>query len=152
MAVGFSVRARQLAAFHTFLDERLAAVLTMPDAADLVPEGTWAVSGATAEVARHVERLAPFGVGNEEPVLVLHRARVVRAERVGREAGSIRTSVEDEAGGPLKTRSSGRRRGAGGGVAGSGRGAAATSGGHLWAQEWNGSVSPCWVIQRQPVA
>ncbi len=72
----------------------------MPSAADLIVEGTLAVSGATTEVARHLERLAPFGAGNEEPTLVLHRARVVRADRVGREANSIRAFVEGEGGGP----------------------------------------------------
>ncbi|MFL5251408.1 MAG: single-stranded-DNA-specific exonuclease RecJ [Rhodopila sp.] len=84
MAAGFSLQADQLDAFHAFLDERLAAAAAMPSAADLVVEGTLAVSGATTEVARHLEQLAPFGAGNEEPTLVLHRARVVRADRVGR--------------------------------------------------------------------
>ena len=56
--------------------------------------------GATTDLARHLERLAPFGAGNEEPVLVLHRARVVRADRVGREAASIRAFLEGEGGGP----------------------------------------------------
>ena len=72
----------------------------MPGAADLLVEGALAVPGATVELARHVERLAPFGAGNEEPVLVLQRARVVRADRVGREGGSIRAFVEGEGGGP----------------------------------------------------
>ena len=35
-------------------------------------EGALAVPGATTEVARHLERLAPFGAGNEEPTLVLN--------------------------------------------------------------------------------
>jgi len=100
MAAGFSLQADQLDAFHAFLDERLAAAAAMPSAADLVVEGTLAVSGATTEVARHLEQLAPFGAGNEEPTLVLHRARVVRADRVGREANSIRAFLEGEAGGP----------------------------------------------------
>ncbi len=100
MAAGFSVRAEHLGDFHAFLDERLSAASAMPSAADLIVEGTLAVSGATTEVARHLERLAPFGAGNEEPTLVLHRARVVRADRVGREATSIRAFVEGEGGGP----------------------------------------------------
>ena len=49
-------------------------------------EGTLAVPGATTELAQHLARLAPFGAGNEEPMLVLQRARVLRADRVGREA------------------------------------------------------------------
>ena len=33
--------------------------------------------GATTELAHHLERLAPFGAGNEEPVLVLQGVRFV---------------------------------------------------------------------------
>jgi single-stranded-DNA-specific exonuclease len=96
--------ARQQGLLATGGGHAMAAALAMPSAADLVIEGTMAVSGATTEVARHLERLAPFGAGNEEPTLVLHRVRVVRADRVGREAGSIRAFVEGEGGGPrLKT-------------------------------------------------
>ena len=55
MAAGFSVQAERLEAFHAFLDERLAAASVLPSAADLVIEGTLAVSGATARSC------APFG-------------------------------------------------------------------------------------------
>jgi single-stranded-DNA-specific exonuclease len=148
MAAGFSVRAEGLAAFHAFLDERLAAASSMPSAADLVVEGTLAVSGATTEVAQHLERLAPFGAGNEEPTLVLHRARVVRADRVGREAGSIRAFVEGEAGGPrLKAMMFRAREGAlADALLARAEGAPLHLAGHLRAEEWNGSVSPCFVI------
>jgi single-stranded-DNA-specific exonuclease len=67
---------------------------------DLLIEGALSVPGATIDLARHVERLAPFGAGNDEPVLVLQRARVIRADRVGREASSIRVFLEGEGGGP----------------------------------------------------
>ena len=148
MAAGFSLRAEQTAAFHKFLDQRLEAALAMPSAADLVIEGTMAVSGATTEVARHLERLAPFGAGNEEPTLVLHRARVVRADRVGREAGSIRAFVEGEGGGPrLKTMMFRAREGAMADALLAGReGVLLHLAGHLRAEEWNGSVSPGFIL------
>jgi len=72
----------------------------LPGAVDLLIEAALSVPGATLDLARHVERLAPFGAGNDEPVLVLQRARVIRADRVGREAGSIRVFLEGEGGGP----------------------------------------------------
>ena len=72
MAAGFSLPAAGLAAFHAFLDERLAQAADLPSAADLMVEGTLTVPGATTELAAQVARLAPFGAGNEEPVLVLH--------------------------------------------------------------------------------
>jgi single-stranded-DNA-specific exonuclease len=154
MAAGFSLRSEGLDAFHAFLDDRLSAAAAMPGAADLVIEGTLAVAGATTEVARHLERLAPFGAGNEEPTLVLHRARVVRADRVGRDANSIRAFVEGEGGaGRLKAMMFRAREGA---VADALLSRADSRplhlAGHLRAEEWNGSVSPCFVISDAAVA
>ena len=63
-------------------------------------EGTLAVGGATVELARHLDRLSPFGHGNEEPAFVLPRARVVRADRIGREGNTMRAWLEGEGGGP----------------------------------------------------
>jgi single-stranded-DNA-specific exonuclease len=100
MAAGFSLPADRLEAFRMFLNERLAAASSLPGAVDLLIEGALSVQGATLELARQVERLAPFGAGNEEPVLVLQRARVIRADRVGREGSSIRVFMEGEGGGP----------------------------------------------------
>jgi single-stranded-DNA-specific exonuclease len=100
MAAGFSLPADRIEAFRVFLNERLSAASALPGAVDLLVEGALGVSGATVDLARHVERLAPFGAGNEEPVLVLQRARVIRADRVGRESNSIRVFLEGEGGGP----------------------------------------------------
>ena len=140
MAAGFSLAAPQLAAFHAFLDERLCAASLLPSAADLAVEGTLAVPGATAELATHLARLAPFGAGNEEPVFVVQRARVVRADRVGREGMTIRAFVEGEGGGPrLKAMLFRARDGRlaevllGGGVP-------LHLAGHLRAEAWNGSI------------
>jgi single-stranded-DNA-specific exonuclease len=102
MAAGFSYRSENQAALHAFLDERLAGALRLPGAADLIVEGSLTVKGATCDLAQQVERLGPFGAGNEEPVFALSRARVVRADRVGKEGNTIRAFVEGEGGGRLK--------------------------------------------------
>ncbi len=99
MAAGFSLPQERLAEFQAFLDQRLAASLALPGAADLAVAACLAVPGATLDLARQVGRLAPFGNGNEEPVFVLPRARVVRADRLGREGSTIRAIVEGEGGG-----------------------------------------------------
>jgi single-stranded-DNA-specific exonuclease len=106
------------------------------------------VSGATTEVARHLERLAPFGAGNEEPTLVLHHARVVRADRVGREANSIRAFVEGEGGsGRLKAMMFRAKDGAvADALLARGQGVPLHLAGQLRAEEWNGSVNPCFII------
>jgi single-stranded-DNA-specific exonuclease len=102
MAAGFSLPAESLAAFHAFLDERLAEAVVMPSAVDLTLEGVLAVGGADAALAQMVARLGPFGTGNEEPVFVVPRARVVKSDRIGKDGGTIRALVEGEGGGRLK--------------------------------------------------
>ena len=103
MAAGFGLHTKDLEAFHTFLDERLAAAALLPAAADLRVEGSIAVEGCTLELAQQIHRLAPFGPGNEEPLVVLPRVRVARAERIGAEGNTLRAFLEGEGGGRLKS-------------------------------------------------
>jgi single-stranded-DNA-specific exonuclease len=103
MAAGFSFRAEKQEAFHAFLEERLSQAAQLPSAADLVVEGALTVAGASIALAQDIARLAPFGAGNEEPIFALSRARVVRADRIGKEGATIRAFVEGEGGGRLKT-------------------------------------------------
>ncbi len=141
MAAGFSLRPERLAEFHAFLNERLSHAAALPRAADLAVEGTLAVPGATVDLAQQLARLSPFGNGNEEPVFVLPRAQVVRADRIGKEGKTVRAYVQGEGGGPrLKTL-----------LFRAGDGALADAlltpgpplhlAGHLRAEEWNGTVS-----------
>jgi single-stranded-DNA-specific exonuclease len=147
MAAGFSLAADRVADFSAFLNERLAAAALLPSAADLSVEASLAVQGATTELARHLERLAPFGAGNEEPVLVLQRARVLRADRVGKDATAIRTLVEGEGGGSrLKAMLFRARDGALASALLERSGMPLHLAGHLRAEEWNGSVNPGFII------
>ena len=99
MAAGFSFLAGRAAEVHAFLDERLSHASALPSAADLPVEGSLAVPAATVAMAQEVSRLAPFGAGNDEPVFALGRARVVRADRVGKEGNTVRAFLEGEGGG-----------------------------------------------------
>ena len=146
MAAGFSLAEADLPAFHAFLDERLGEAALLPAAADLAIEGSLAVAGCTTELAQEIGRLAPFGNGNAEPVLILPRVRVVRADRIGREAATIRAFVEGEGGGRMKALLF---------RAGEGRlaeallrsgGAPLHLAGYLRAEEWNGTVSASFIL------
>jgi single-stranded-DNA-specific exonuclease len=147
MAAGFSLDGERIETFHAFLNERLAAAASLPSAADLAVEGTLAVGGATTDLAQQLARLAPFGAGNEEPILVLQRARVLRADRVGREATAIRTFIEGEGGGPrLKAMLFRARDGALAEALLGRSGMPLHLAGHLRAEVWNGAVNPGFVI------
>ncbi len=147
MAAGFSLPENQLATFSAFLNERLAAAAAFPSAADLVVEAGVAVPGATIDLAQQLDRLAPFGPGNEEPMLVLQHARILRADRVGRESTAIRMFVEGEGGaGRLKVMLFRAREGA---LADMLLGRSSTPlhlAGHLRAEQWNGAIHACFVL------
>ena len=147
MAAGFSLSESRLADFHAFLDERLAAARLLPSAADLAVEGTLAIAGCTTELAQQITRLAPFGNGNDEPVMLLPRVRVVRADRVGKEAATVRVYLEGEGGGPrLKAVMFRARDGAVAEALMSRDGTILHLAGHLRAEEWNGSTTPSFII------
>ncbi len=142
MAAGFGLPAAGIEAFHAFLDDRLAAAAALPRAALLELDAAVEVAGCTVALAGQLGRLAPFGLGNAEPMLMVPRARVVRADRIGRDGTASRAIVEGEGGaGRLKVLLF---------RAGDGPLAAALLArdavplhlvGHLRAEEWNGTVS-----------
>ncbi len=146
MAAGFSLPADGIAAFHEHLCERLAAAALLPSAADLVVEGTLAVGGCTAELAGHLARLAPFGAGNEEPILIVSRARVARADRVGREQTTVRAFVQGDDGSRLKAILFRAREGAVADALLARDSMPLHLAGHLRAETWNGSVGASFVV------
>ncbi len=96
MAAGYGHAPGAASALHEFLDERLDAARHRPARPDLVIDGALSVPGATLDLAREVGRLAPFGAGNDEPVFMLTRARVVRADRLGPEGRVLRAFLEGD--------------------------------------------------------
>ncbi|MSP03969.1 MAG: single-stranded-DNA-specific exonuclease RecJ [Acetobacteraceae bacterium] len=153
MAAGFSLPAARLTDFHAFLNDRLAAATHLPAAANLAVEASLAVPGATLELAQQVSRLAPFGNGNEEPIFVLQRARVLRADRVGRDGATIRTMIEGEGGGTrLKAMLFRAREGDLADMLLGRSGTPLHVAGHLRAEEWNGTTSVGFIISDAAVA
>ncbi|MBY0336744.1 MAG: single-stranded-DNA-specific exonuclease RecJ [Acetobacteraceae bacterium] len=146
MAAGFTIEAARLPELHAFLDERLAAAAALPDAAELAIEGTLTVRGATTEMAQQVARLAPFGAGNDEPLFALPRARIVKADRVGKDGNTIRAFVEGEDGGRLKAICFRAGEGPLAQALLTARGAPLTLVGHLRAEHWNDTVSACFAV------
>lgn len=84
MAAGFTVTEERLGALAAFLCDRLAsAVAAAQSETALGFDGAIQVSAATAELARCLERLGPFGVGNSEPRFAVIGARLQYADVVG---------------------------------------------------------------------
>ncbi len=146
MAAGFSLAAGRLTQFHAFLEDRLAHAAALPRCPDLPVEATVAVAGATVELAGEIARLAPFGAGNEEPVLAIARARVVRADRIGRDGSTVRVFVEGEGGGPRLKAMAFRAADTALGQALLAASAPLHLAGQLRAEAWNGNTAPCFVL------
>jgi single-stranded-DNA-specific exonuclease len=146
MACGFSLRDADLAQFHAVLDDALAAAADLPAAPDLLLDATVAVAGATAELADQLDRLGPFGQGNPEPIFLIPNARVAHAERIGRDAATLRVQLADESGARLKAM---LFRAADGPLAQAmmARDSAPLHlAGQLRADRWNGRITPCLTI------
>ena len=146
MAAGFSLQAGRAADFHAFLCERWPG---HPDAArrpNLQVEATVAAGGAGVELAENLARLAPFGSGNEEPVLVVPDVRVSRADRLGNDGNTVRAYVQSEGDG-RRLKALLFRAGDGKlGQALQDRSARLHLAGHLRAESWNGMVSASFCV------
>ncbi len=153
MAGGFSLEADRLPAFHDHLDQRLAAARHLPPAQALVVDGVLAVGAATTALATEIDRLAPFGPGNSEPLFVLPRVRVLRADRVGAKADTLRLMLEGEGGGPrLKALLFRAGAGALGQALERRDGRPLHLAGWLRAESWNNAVTAGLVIQDAALA
>ncbi|KAB8124445.1 single-stranded-DNA-specific exonuclease RecJ [Komagataeibacter medellinensis] len=100
MAAGFGLPATGLAALQEFLDRHLATAANLPDAVDLTIDAVVNVAAADVALAEDMNRLAPFGTGNDEPLIALPRVRVAYAERIGSERNTLRLTLEGEGRGP----------------------------------------------------
>lgn len=101
MAAGFTVKAERLAAFRSFLADRLAAQIP---AGGVVPtlhlDGALEAGAATYDLVEKLRRLGPFGSGNPEPRFAIANVRVVRADVVG--MGHVRCILVGASGSRLK--------------------------------------------------
>jgi single-stranded-DNA-specific exonuclease len=102
MAAGFTYHPAQTAAFQAFLEESLVPDPHAPARPHLDIDAAITPAGATLELAKSLSRLAPLGAGNEEPVLVLPRIRIIKTDRIGNDANTLRAMIEGEGGAKLK--------------------------------------------------
>ena len=99
MAAGFSLEAGNAATFHELLDNTLSEARALPVQDALRIDGLTTLRGASLEVAAQLARLAPFGPGNEEPVLAISNVRCVKTDRIGKDGNTLRVMFQGEDGG-----------------------------------------------------
>jgi single-stranded-DNA-specific exonuclease len=91
-------------------------------------------------------------MGNEEPLFVLPRARVVKSDRIGKDGTTIRALVEGEGGGRLKTLLFKAKEGELANALSRVGGAPVHLAGYLRAESWNGRVSAGFFVTDAAVA
>ncbi len=96
MAAGFSLSPDRTDEFQAFLCERLPVPADAPDRPALQVEAVVSAGGAGLDLAQHLAKLAPFGAGNEEPMIVVPDVRVVKADRLGNDGNTLRAYVQSE--------------------------------------------------------
>lgn len=102
MAAGYSYHKDQTESLHQFLNEYLAKATEAPSVVDLEIEGVTTVAGASTELAKQIEHLAPFGNGNDEPLIVLSHAHILRSDRIGKDNNTLRLTIQGENGASIK--------------------------------------------------
>ncbi|MFT8720384.1 single-stranded-DNA-specific exonuclease RecJ [Acetobacter sp.] len=95
-ACGFSLSIEHLPALHAFLNERFEAARHNPRKAFLPIDALIPPSAANAELGHALAMLAPFGQGNEEPLLAIGNVKVDRFFRIGANKRSIRVTLSGE--------------------------------------------------------
>jgi single-stranded-DNA-specific exonuclease len=98
MAAGVTLRKGALAQFRAFLEAALSAdVATARRANSLMIDGAVSAAGANLDLVAMIERAAPFGSGNPEPVIALPAHTVTYAEEVGQAHMRVRLKSADGA-------------------------------------------------------
>jgi single-stranded-DNA-specific exonuclease len=84
MAAGLSVSEDQVAALCAYLEQAVADETRAGAEPWLDLDGVVGVAGAGLDLARALDRAGPYGAGNAEPRLVIAKARIAKADIVGR--------------------------------------------------------------------
>lgn len=83
MAAGFSLKKEQIPTLKTFLFKRFADQMQLHGTPTTSIDATITLAGATIELAEQLTQLAPFGIGNPEPKLMLKDIYIINAQIVG---------------------------------------------------------------------
>ncbi len=106
MAAGLTIDPAQLAAFHAFMNDRIAQQQSMLNERDLRPthlcDGMLSVRAASVDFINQLDRLGPYGAGHHEPRFIFQNVRVSFAKTVGSEGEHINCQLLSLQGDRLK--------------------------------------------------
>lgn len=101
MAAGFSLTEDKIEAFKEFVGEYVKEKMGNEDIVPIIDiDGELELSGATLNLAENMEMLEPYGAGNEEPKLLLHRVKINKASIIG--SGHVKCFLGADSGSSVK--------------------------------------------------
>ncbi|NHO34463.1 single-stranded-DNA-specific exonuclease RecJ [Acetobacter fallax] len=96
MAAGFTLPKQRASDFLAFLNIRLAAASSQPDRTILQIDAVLSPRGVSVETSKAIDILAPFGQGNEEPLIALTNVQVMKLDRIGTNGTTLRLILAGE--------------------------------------------------------
>ena len=101
MAAGFSLNEDKIEDFKKFVGEYVSEKIGGEAIVPVIDiDGELELSGATLDLAENLEMLEPYGAGNSEPKLLLHRVRINKASIIG--SGHVKCFLGSDNGGSVK--------------------------------------------------
>lgn len=99
MAAGLAIEQEKLPEFRRRLNRTVLQMMKDVETEPSIQIEDWlTLPDIDLDLARHLETLAPFGPGNERPILASHNLTLRSAANIGRNQEHRRLVVEDEAG------------------------------------------------------
>lgn len=101
MAAGFSLNEDKIEDFKKFVGEYVSEKIGGEAIVPVIDiDGELELSGATLDLAENLEMLEPYGSGNGEPKLLLHRVRINKASIIG--SGHVKCFLGSDNGSSVK--------------------------------------------------
>ena len=104
-AAGVTLETRQIGAFRQRVNDYYRSLHLSDQTRYLLPQADVVIddlSEVTEQLVADIARLEPFGNGNPEPVLQLHRGAVSQVRHMGSDEQHIKLTVQDEQGTALQ--------------------------------------------------
>lgn len=101
MAAGFSLEEGKIDEFKKFVGEYVVEKMGNEAITPVIEvDAVLDVGGVTSDLADYIEKLEPFGAGNQEPVLMMKNVRIAKSTLIG--VGHVRCVLMSENGGSVK--------------------------------------------------
>jgi len=101
MAAGFSLEEGKIDEFKKFVGEYVVEKMGNEAITPVIEvDAVLDVGGVTPDLADYIEKLEPFGAGNQEPVLMMKNVRIAKSTLIG--VGHVRCVLMSENGGSVK--------------------------------------------------